>query len=80
MRWFQKDRNDLALLHDAFKLRLRYGVEAENFCEQALRAAPINPRGRRVITELLGALAHVSPKIETYKQLRDLHGGPRSRA
>jgi hypothetical protein len=42
LKWWTApdDRHDYAVLHDALKLRLQFGQEAESYCREAIYEPP----------------------------------------
>jgi len=66
------DRHEAELLHDAFKMRLKFGSDAEAFCLQSLQNRGLAPKRGRELSELLAALRRIPNKIATYRSFRRL--------
>lgn len=70
--WWRKaseDRHDIAVLHDALKLRLRFGRDAESYCRAVIRQDSADPKRRAAVQELQYALELFPEQVPTYTDL-----------
>lgn len=61
------DRHDYAVLHDALKLRLRFGREAEAYCRETIERGAADPKREAAVRELQHALDLLPETIPTYE-------------